>query len=277
MLQLAGLPFVVEPEGGLGAADRALLARLAAGTDASLASTAIEPFRLELVREAPGSGLGRTAPADGEAASVEVAGDKVRVIHSRFAAELDPARRAGRLFRREGAGIGLEIALRVALSTLLPRAGGLPLHAAGVVAGEQGLAFFGPSGAGKSTLAGACPWPVLSDELVAVHPAPPRILATGFWGTTEEAAARQTSAPLAALIELGQGPRLALEALAPALALRRLLSVIVVPAEAAVWRDALAVAGRLVQAVPVYRIEWSPDGAPWAEIEERLGLRERTP
>jgi hypothetical protein len=40
-----------------------------------------------------------------------------------------------------------------------------------VVVDGRGVAFFGPSGAGKSTIAGTSPYPVLSDEMVAIVPA----------------------------------------------------------------------------------------------------------
>jgi hypothetical protein len=273
MLRLAGLPFVVEPEPALDRQDRETLASLAGSAVAS-AGPCGPPFRLELVDHPPWADLDLDAHADGNPAEVEAHAGGIRVVHHRFAAQLDPARRSGRLYRTAGSRVGLDVALRVALCTILPCEGALPLHAAGVVARGRGLAFFGPSGAGKSTVASACPWPVVSDELIAVRPAPPQLVATGFWGTHESAGARATQAPLAALIELGRGPRFALEPLEPSAALRRLCGVMVIPAEAALWRDALAVASSLVRAVPAYRLTWSPAEPPWSSIAARLGLAE---
>jgi hypothetical protein len=276
MLHLAGVPFIVEPEHRLDPKDREVLARLSAGSPQPTGPIAA-PFSLELVDAPPWPGLDLAAQVDGNPAAVEASAGRVRVIHHRFAAELDPAQRRGRLYRADGSGVGLEVALRVALCALLPGEGGLPLHAAGVVAQGRGLAFFGPSGAGKSTLAAACPWSILSDELIAVRLSPAQLLATGFWGTFESAAPRATSAPLAALVELGRGPRFTLEPLSSSAALRRLFGVIVIPAETTLWQEALDVAGRLVRAVPAYRLTWNPAEPPWSEIVDRLGLPEGTP
>jgi hypothetical protein len=107
-----------------------------------------------------------------------------------------------------------------------------------------------------------------------VRPAPAQLLTTGFWGTFEGTGARATAAPLAALIELGRGPSFTLEPLDPSAALRRLVSVVVIPAETTLWQDALGVASRLVRAVPAYRLTWNPAEPPWAAIAERLGLCE---
>jgi hypothetical protein len=273
MLRLAGLPFVIEPEQSLDPQDRETLASLCVDAAPS-PEASTPPFRLDLVDRPPWAGLDLAAHGDGNPAVVEAHAGRIRVIHHRFAAELDPAERRGRLYRPARSGVGLEVALRVALCASLPREGALPLHSAGVVAHGRGLAFFGPSGAGKSTLASACPWAVLSDELIAARPSPPEILTTGFWGTFEAAAPRPTSVPLTALIELGRGPRFALEPLAPSAALRRLFGVVVIPADAVLWQEALGVAGRLVRSVPAYRLTWNPAEPPWTAIAERLGLRE---
>jgi len=56
------------------------------------------------------------------------------------------------------------------------------------------------------------------------------------------------------------------EALPPDRALRRLIPSILVPPAATVWNTALAVLGRLVRAVPVYRMEWAPGAPPWRDV-----------
>lgn len=209
--------------------------------------------------------------ADGGPAAIDWADERVRVSHARFVAELDPIGRSGRLFRRSRGAGGLEVTLRTALCSLLPLEGGLPLHAAGIVLEGQGVAFFGASGAGKSTLAGVSPHPVLSDELVAVLPARPFALAaSGFWGTGEEGRTPREAVPLAALVDLAKGADFRLERLGAREAITRLVSVVMVPPAPALWSAALAVLGRLVKDVPVYRMTWSPARPPWDDLEAEL-------
>jgi hypothetical protein len=186
-------------------------------------------------------------------------------------AELDPMGLTGRLFRRSPGRAGLEITLRTALCSCLPFEGGLPLHAAGVVAEGRGVVFFGPSGAGKSTLAALSPYPVLSDELVAVIAARPFALtASGFWGSGDEGRCREGAWPLAALVHLDKGPRLSLERLGWRRALARLVEVVMVPPAPLLWAPVLHVLGKVLQDIPVYRLTWALDHPPWTEIRERL-------
>lgn len=77
--------------------------------------------------------------------------------------------------------------LRTLFSWLLPRRGGLLLHAAGIVKDGRALVFPGKSGAGKSTLsklAASAGLRLLSDELVPVLPWRGGYAAYGspFWG-----------------------------------------------------------------------------------------------
>jgi hypothetical protein len=208
--------------------------------------------------------------ADAAPADVSAAGDRLRVTHRRFVAEMDPASLSGRIFRREGQTGAVEIALRVALAARLPSLGGLPLHAAGLVLDGRGAVFFGPSGAGKSTLAALAPGPVLSDEFVAVTVDPPTLRYTGFWGEMDEPTPPPAEVPLVALVELAKGPAFRLERLAPGLALRRLLGVLMVPPDPGLWSVAMALAGDAASAVPVYRMEWTPAEPPWERLRAAL-------
>lgn len=264
---MAGVSFAVGPAACLSNEERSLLAGLnqASAGDERYS----DPFRLSLSNDVPWEGADVGAFADNAPATIVVTGERVRIAHRRYLAEIRPDEHVGCLYRRDFDGGALGITLRVALSTRLPLEGGLPLHAAGVLAGAVGLAFFGPSGAGKSTLAATSPWPVLSDELVVAAGSPFRLLGAGFWGTLgpREATA---GARLSALVELAKGPRFHLSRLSRRTALRRLLGVILVPPHPSVWREALIVLGRLVDAVPVYRMTWSPAQLPWAALEEVL-------
>jgi hypothetical protein len=271
-LRLAGLPFAVEAEGGLSEAEATILGRLERAAGAETTDRRERFFHLWLVDERPWPGADRAAWPDYAPATVVAFGDHVRITHRRFLAEIDPARLSGRLFSPERAGYGLEVALRLALAARLPLSHGVPLHAAGIVAGPAGLAFFGPSGAGKSTLASTSPFPVLSDELVIVRSRPARLQPAGFWGTLGGSAAGPSRpVPLGALIELTKGPQLRIDPLTPALALRRLMGVVLVPPLAALWSPALGIIAGLVRDVPAFRMEWSPEAPPWEALTEILG------
>ncbi len=271
MLFLAGLGFRIEPEAGLTDAERAALARLGSmgPIPAPDSRAAGQAFPLRLAREAPW--LEQKVIPEGPAA-VDWADDRVRVRHAQFLAEIDPFRPSGVLFRRTPASFPLEISLRVALSSRLPLVGGVPLHAAGLVIDDRAVVFFGPSGAGKSTLAGLSPYPVLSDELIAVVPASPfDVVHAGFWGTLGEGRAPAGPHRLGALVELERGPRFRVEPMTPRVALRRLLGVALVPTGPPLWASTLEVLARLSQAVPSYRMAWSPSWVPWVEIARAVG------
>jgi hypothetical protein len=272
---VGGLPIEIEPEEALIPDERKALARISRyGVGAGERAL---PFRLRLVAEPPGNSADPVLFEDGGPAAIDWVDDRVRVSHARFLAELDPIARLGRLFRRSPGAGGLEITLRTVLCSRLPFEGGVPLHAAGIVADGRGIALFGVSGAGKSTLAGLSPHPVLSDELVAVvadhsgtGPAPFALTASGFWGTGEQDRTSRKPWPLAALVELAKGVAFRLDRLEPREAIARLVRVIMVPPGPPLWSAALAVLGRLVREVPVYRMAWSPQQPPWADLLEEL-------
>jgi hypothetical protein len=261
---LGGLAFSVEPDRALTDGERTTLAALTTGVPA-----VAPPFCLRLVSDPlwPDTPF-PPAPAP---AAVDWFDGQVRVLHRDFQARLDPARASGTLFRRTQSSFALEIALRVALAARLPLVGGLPLHAAGLVLDGRGIVFFGPSGSGTSTLASLSPHPVLSDELVAVTPGPPfGVARTGFWGTLGQGNAPDGTFPLAALLELEKGPRCRFDRLTSLAALRRLLTVTLVPPGPPLWSAALDVLGRLVASVPVLRMAWSPASPPWADLAREL-------
>jgi hypothetical protein len=256
---LSGLCFEIGPDAQLSAEERQRLARWPPAGGAPC-------FQLTL-SDTPCVAAGRM----GSPAAVEVVERRILVRHAGFVAVLDPFAGSGRLDRERGPAFPLEITLRTAVAALLPLHGGVPLHAAGIVIEGAGVAFFGPSGAGKSTLAAAAPHPVLSDELVSIIGGESFSLAApGFWGSLGRNLADPRRAPLAALVELGKGPELAWQKLAPDQALRRLVHVTLVPPDAALWEAALRVLARLVRVVPVYRMEWAAASAPWAEIARRI-------
>lgn len=256
-----GLAFSAQPDERLLPCEREALARLGPAPDGSQA-----PFEIELVDQPPW-----TSDDDGlfpqwEPAVQRWVSGRLLASHRSFTAEIEPFAARARLWRREQRAYPLETVIRTAMMARLPIAGGLPLHAAGVVLAGRGVAFFGPSGAGKTTLAATSPVPVLSDELVAIGPGRPlSLVRSGFWGEGR-ASAGPAQAPLALLVDLAKGPALRIEPLAPAAAAGRLLASVPVPHAPELWRCALEVAVEVVTGVPVVRMEWAPLTPPWPPL-----------
>jgi hypothetical protein len=168
-IELAGLAFDVGPDRVLTNEEQAALGALDR-TGAARDPRAPE-IRLEIVPGEPVEGPPAGSPDHGPAAVTETNGG-ISLRHARFAADLEPLQRHGRLRRDPSTSAPLEITLRTALCCALPLEGCVALHAAGLVIDGRGAVFFGPSGAGKTTLSRLSPHPVLSDELVVVSGPP---------------------------------------------------------------------------------------------------------
>jgi hypothetical protein len=262
-----GLAFSAEPDAKLLASERAALARL------DPAGETREPFRIELVDEPPWTSDDASLFPQWEPAVQRFEAGLLLASHRSFVAEIDPFAARARLFRRESRPYPLEAVIRTSMMARLPLQGGLALHAAGVLLGGRGVAFFGPSGAGKSTLASTAVGPVLSDELVAVAPSRPfTLVRSGFWGAAGSGLSG-AGAPLALLVELAKGPSFTAERLAPAVAAGRLLASVPTPNALPFWQAALAVAAEVVTSVPVLRMEWTPARPPWTDLETLLEFR----
>jgi hypothetical protein len=266
MFRAGGVLFSVEPAEMLTSAERAAIDRLDGAED----GPSQEPFRIELVPEAPWTSDDPSLFPRWEPAVQRWSDGRLLCSHRSFTAEMDPGAAWARVQRREERAYPLEAVIRTAMMARLPLLGGLPLHAAGVILGERGVAFFGPSGAGKTTLSDTCPESVLSDELVAVAPQdPPWLVRSGFWGEGRGSGGA-IGAPLAALVALDRGPSYRLSRLEPMEAVRRLVGALPVPLGPPLWSRALAVAARIVSRVPVFRMEWTPSEPPWEQLSESL-------
>jgi hypothetical protein len=262
-----GVRFSVGPGAALFPAEREAIGRL----DPDEGDDSQAPVRIELIDSAPWTSEDPALFPQWEPAVQRWAGDRLLCSHHSFTAEIDPFAGRALLFRREERAYPLEAVIRTAMMARLPLVGGLPFHAAGVVVRGQGVVFFGPSGAGKTTVASTSPYPVLSDELVAVNPASPfDLVRSGFWGEGRESG-RGGPAPLALLVDLAKGPAFKLTRLRPAEAAGRVLASAPVPLAPPLWSRALAVAAELVRRVPVYRMEWTPAEPPWERLVEILG------
>jgi len=259
-----GVRFSVEPDTRLFPSEREAMGRLERDTD----DDRQQPVRVSLTDRPPWTSDDPATFPQGEPAVLWWEGQRLLCRHRSFTAEIDPFEGRARLFRREERAFPLEAVIRACMMTRLPLLGGLPFHAAGVVMKGKGVVFFGPSGAGKTTVAAASPFPVLSDELVAVAPGRPfELVRSGFWGE-RAGGERVGSAPLALLVDLARGPRLSFTRLFASRALGRVLASVPVPLAPSLWSRVLAVGAELVDRVPVCRMEWSPAEPPW----EALGL-----
>jgi hypothetical protein len=262
-----GVRFSVAPDSALLACERETIGRL----DPDPPDDAQAPVAIELVADPPWTSEDPALYPQWEPAVQRWADGRLLCSHRSFTAEIDPFSCRVSLHRREERAYPLEAVIRTAMMARLPLIGGLPLHAAGVLAGRRGVAFFGPSGAGKTTVASTSPFPVLSDELVAIVPgAPFSLVRSGFWGEGNSAA-RTGAAPLALLVDLAKGPALRLTRLAAAEAAGRLLASTPVPLAPPLWSRALAVAAALVREVPVQRMVWAPAEPPWEWLAEVMG------
>ena len=259
-----GVRFSVGPDSALLEAERDAIARL----DPDEGSE--DALHVEIVTSPPWTSDDPSLFPQWEPAVQRWVEGRLLCSHRSFTAEVDPLAARARLHRTEERAYPLEAVVRTAMMARLPLQGGLPLHAAGVVVNGRGVVLFGPSGAGKTTVASTSPFPVLSDELVAVRAgAPFDLVRSGFWG--EGRGERIGPAPLGLALELAKGGDLRFTPLPPALAAGRLLGSTPVPLAAPLWSSAVAVAARLVQQVPVFRMEWSPSEPPWERLEDMLG------
>jgi hypothetical protein len=256
----------VGPEPALLPSEREAIERL----DPDEGDSAQAPVDIELADAPPWTSEDLALFPQWEPAVQRWAGDRLLCSHRSFTAEIDPFAGRAVLCRREERAYPLEAVIRTAMMARLPLVGGLPFHAAGVVVRGLGVVFFGPSGAGKTTVASTSPYPVLSDELVAVNPASPfDLVRSGFWGEGREIG-RGGTAPLAMLVDLAKGPAFELTRLRPAEAVGRVLASAPVPLARPLWSRALAVAVELVTQVPVYRMEWTPAEPPWERLAAAL-------
>jgi hypothetical protein len=261
-----GVRFSVEPGATLFPSELEAIGRL----DPDEGDTAQAPVQIEIADCAPWASPDPALYPRWEPAVQRWVGDRLLCSHRSFTAEIDPFAGRAVLFRCEERAYPLEAVVRTAMMARLPLLGGLPFHAAGVAVLGRGIVFFGPSGAGKTTLASTSPYPVLSDELVAVIGGSPfDLVRSGFWGEARDSG-RGGPVPLALLVDLAKGPALELVRVRPAEAAGRILASTPVPLAPPLWSRALAVAAALVREVPVYRMEWSPTEPPWERLSGLL-------
>jgi hypothetical protein len=186
-----------------------------------------------------------------------------------FRAEWEPATRKGWI-RQSANPYSIDAVLRIVHTLVLARQGGFLLHSASAIRNGKAFLFAGVSGAGKTTISRLAPADatLLTDEISYVRKQDEDYFAFGTPFTGELAKlGENTSAPLAALYLLAQGPENKIEAVGAADAGRELLANMLFFAEdheMVHW--AFQAACDFVHRVPVYRLTFVPDARVWEMI-----------
>ena len=191
-----------------------------------------------------------------------------------FRAEWTPATGTGWI-RQSANPYSIDAVLRIVHTLVLARQGGFLLHSASAIRNGKAFLFAGVSGAGKTTISRLAPADatLLTDEISYVRKLAVPGQGEGYvgFGTpfTGELAklGENTSAPVAAVYLLAQGPENRIEALGEAEAGRELLANMLFFAEdQEMVHCAFQAACDFVRRVPVYRLTFVPDTRVWGMI-----------
>ncbi len=186
-----------------------------------------------------------------------------------FRAEWDPSARRGWI-RQSSNPYSIDAVLRIVHTLVLAKQGGFLLHSASAIRNRKAFLFAGVSGAGKTTISRLAPpdATLLTDEISYVRKQGSGYIAYGTPFTGELAKiGENTSAPVAALYLLAQGPENRIDPVAIADAGRELLANTLFFAEDPEFvRCAFQSACDFVDRVPVYRLTFVPDARVWELI-----------
>ena len=186
-----------------------------------------------------------------------------------FRAEWNPATRAGSV-RQTANPYSIDAVLRILHTLVLAKQGGFLLHSASAIRNGKAFLFAGVSGAGKTTISRLVPEDatLLTDEISYVRKQDEGYVAFGTPFTGELAKlGENTSAPVATLYLLAQGPENRVEPVPVADAGRGLLANMLFFAEdQEMVHDAFQAACDFVRRVPVYRLTFVPDARVWEMI-----------
>jgi hypothetical protein len=202
-----------------------------------------------------------------------------------FRAEWDPAARRGWI-RQSANPYSIDAVLRIVHTLVLAGQGGFLLHSASAIRNGKAFLFAGVSGAGKTTISRLAPVDatLLTDEISYVRKLDvsargiskgnvseksERYVAFGTPFTGELAKlGENTSAPVAALYLLAQGPENRIDPVTAADAGRELLANMLFFAEdREIVHWAFETACDFVHCVPVYRLTFVPDARVWEMIQ----------
>jgi hypothetical protein len=187
-----------------------------------------------------------------------------------FRAEWDPATRSGTIHQTANP-YSIDAVLRITHTLVLAMQGGFLLHSASAIRNRKAFLFAGVSGAGKTTISRLAPadTTLLTDEISYVRKRDEGYVAYGTPFTGELAKlGENTSAPVAALYLLAQGPENRIESVAAADAGRELLANMLFFAEdQEMVHRVFQAACDFVDRVPVYKLTFVPDARVWEMIQ----------
>ncbi|HYL09217.1 MAG TPA: hypothetical protein VEU31_00645 [Candidatus Acidoferrales bacterium] len=189
-----------------------------------------------------------------------------RVRRGDFQAEWDTASRKGRI-RQTVNPYSADTLLRIVHSIGLAGEDGFLLHAASAIRNGRAFLFAGVSGAGKTTLARLAPPEVqlLTDEISYVRKEARgyRAFGTPFAGELGRPG-ENTSAPVAGLFFLHQGPENRIEPLVAAEAARKLLrNILFLTRDEDLAQRVFHAAVEFIGAVPARRLTFAPTPRAW--------------
>jgi hypothetical protein len=169
----------------------------------------------------------------------------------------------------------LDYAVRVAYALLAFQAGGVMLHAAGIVRNGRAYLFIGHSGSGKTTISRLSNQDtVLNDDLVIVLPDVKswRAYGTPFWNPSQVAPHPQ-DAPLGGLYRLVQAPVVKIEALRESQAVAELVAnVPVIPQDPGRVKGLLGRLAAIHQVTPLKDLYFTPDDSFWELVAPSADL-----
>jgi hypothetical protein len=207
------------------------------------------------------------ATADPDAdVSVTRSGSDWQFQRGDFFAQWNPHAGTGKV-RQTANPYAIDSVLRIVHTLLLAREGGFLLHAASAVREGEAHIFTGRSGAGKTTLSRLAPKDVtlLTDEVSYVRKSANGYTAYGtpFAGELAKAG-ENTSAPLAAVYLLVQGPENRLEPMDEAAAVRTLMrNILFFAQDEASVRSVFKSACEFAAKIPMYKMIFTRSSAAW--------------
>lgn len=186
-----------------------------------------------------------------------------------FRAEWEPESRRGTVQQTTNP-YSLDAVLRIVHTLIMARQGGFLLHSASAVRNGKAFLFAGVSGAGKTTISRLAPADVtlLSDEISYIRRQEHGYVAFGTPFTGELGkSGENTSAPVAALYLLAQGPENRIDPVAPSDAGRELLAnMLFFAKDQELVHRAFTAACDFIDRVPVSRLTFMPDARAWEMI-----------
>jgi len=186
-----------------------------------------------------------------------------------FRAEWEPATRRGWI-RQTASPYSIDAVLRIVHTLVLARQGGLLMHSASAIRNGKAFLFAGVSGAGKTTISRLAPSDatLLTDEISYVRKQDSGYLAFGTPFTGElSRSGENSSAPVAALYLLAQGPENRIDPVPAGEAARSLLANVLFFAEdEELVQEVFHSAFEFVSRVPVSRLTFVPDARVWELI-----------